>query len=50
MGDGIRQSKLNRPTQASLIEHFTGGTVANCASALVGLNKTKTVQYYQPYY
>ena len=43
MGDGMRESKVNRHTQASFIEHFIGGTVANCASALVGLNKTKTV-------
>jgi len=25
------------------MENFTGGTAANCASALVGVNKTTTV-------
>ncbi|SVA74431.1 uncharacterized protein METZ01_LOCUS127285 [marine metagenome] len=50
MGDGMRKSQLNRRTQVSLTEHFTGGTAVNCAFALFGAYKTTTIQYFQRYY
>ena len=43
----MRKSRLSHYKQIRLIEHFVGGTTARCAGALVNVNKSTAILYYQ---
>lgn len=42
----MRKSRLSTPKQVRLMEHFSAGPTAQCASSLVGINKNNAAYYF----